>query len=965
MKSIESTGSVTLQELHNLILVPSVTDSFLFNDFYDVIKLDDSYLTQTNLFFFAYKFYDTTNGKITIMGATFDASYPSSGEAQQISPEYSRILSLSLHPLVNSTGFLLLYVAETSPEIFSIIVQIYYDSHLSSNLLIGIYSYTKNTFTGNTFQEGNIKVLGKSDGMFLIFYKTDTQDVKCQIIDPNSESSVLGLTIDLNTTIWTGSLNFTYLVGFAEQENSMYFMISLYDQGSPVLFLIVNFFLSDTPPYCLPTDIIQAPFLSTATLLLSIPLFQQQKDLILLIEGSVLGAYYMRKSPIIWCDSYDNTTLDCLTCDGASMRNSRTGKKCGETILKCEGYSDYNGNCDQCSTNPLYILSESKKLCASFIPNCTLYDDYDGTCKICSNDFPPLSSSDYFDSESQYQCTSLVTLNFISMQLGNYVQSGNSGSFDLIFLNDGFYFLYGMDWDFPNYNFYDQSLYVQILQSNTSSNVSLLTEKIGQKMSFFYDSLPAFMIYFKKMDRNNSFSVTMIIQTIPPDTNSTSNLTSLQMQIDPKTFNITMQAIPIKTFNQDVFVLNWEYNIQQYAMPNGDCLLIRVDNQTGVVIVVFEIYNNNYTKQKGTYYPPNYSIFDQLAGAYLDDELFLISKIINVTDKSTKKNYATVFLDFYDINLSDSVITLRSSQQVFTYTDDLNASNCALGFSWLYLSKILSSKTEKFFYLFWQQLMIVKNFYQKFNFDGVSLSSISQIDATEVKINLQDVSGDVALLADGRFVWVWVTNITYVLITPTIKFFISGESGSHILDQSGSFPHVAADEKLNSDNASAFVISFQKGSQLVSRYLRSLHIPNCQNYDDTLRACLNCFPNYILNSSNYCAPVIPNCLVQTGNFSEICEKCSSGFSLEDNQCNKSDTAALILKIVLPITFGLIMLVVAYFYYRKWKLQKIKDRADFKLLHIAEDENTINNCIRFSTKTFKTTNKKDSRITSTT
>jgi len=877
LKSIESTGSVTLQELHNLILVPSVTDSFLFNDFYDVIKLDDSYLTQTNLFFFAYKFYDTTNGKITIMGATFDASYPSSGDAQQISPEYSRILSLQLHPLVNSTGFLLLYVA---------------------------------------------------------------------------------------TTIWTGSLNFTYLVGFAE-ENSMYFMISLYDQGSPVLFLIVNFFLSDTPPYCLPTDIIQAPFLSTATLLLSIPLFQQQKDLILLIEGSVLGAYYMRKSPIIWCDSYDNTTLDCLTCDGASMRNSRTGKKCGETILKCEGYSDYNGNCDQCSTNPLYILSESKKLCASFIPNCTLYDDYDGTCKICSNDFPPLSSSDYFDSESQYQCTSLVTLNFISMQLGNYVQSGNSGSFDLIFLNDGFYFLYGMDWDFPNYNFYDQSLYVQILQSNTSSNVSLLTEKIGQKMSFFYDSLPAFMRYFKKMDRNNSFSVTMIIQTIPPDTNSTSNLTSLQMQIDPKTFNITMQAIPIKTFNQDVFVLNWEYNIQQYAMPNGDCLLIRVDNQTGVVIVVFEIYNNNYTKQKGTYYPPNYSIFDQLAGAYLEDELFLISKITNVTDKSTKKNYATVFLDFYDINLSDSVITLRSSQQVFTYTDDLNASNCALGFSWLYLSKILSSKTEKFFYLFWQQLMIVKNFYQKFNFDGVSLSSISQIDATEVKINLQDVSGDVALLADGRFVWVWVTNITYVLITPTIKFFISGESGSHILDQSGSFPHVAADEKLNSDNASAFVISFQKGSQLVSRYLRSLHIPNCQNYDDTLRACLNCFPNYILNSSNYCAPVIPNCLVQTGNFSEICEKCSSGFSLEDNQCNKSDTAALILKIVLPITFGLIMLVVAYFYYRKWKLQKIKDRADFKLLHIAEDENTINNCIRFSTKTFKTTNKKDSRITSTT
>ena len=46
--------------------------------------------------------------------------------------------------------------------------------------------------------------------------------------------------------------------------------------------------------------------------------------------------------------------------------------------------------------------------------------------------------------------------------------------------------------------------------------------------------------------------------------------------------------------------------------------------------------------------------------------------------------------------------------------------------------------------------------------------------------------------------------------------------------------------------------------------------------------------------------------------------------------------------MLPITFGLIMLFVAYFYYRGWKLQKIKVRADFKLLHIAEDENTIEN-----------------------
>ena len=237
--------------------------------------------------------------------------------------------------------------------------------------------------------------------------------------------------------------------------------------------------------------------------------------------------------------------------------------------------------------------------------------------------------------------------------------------------------------------------------------------------------------------------------------------------------------------------------------------------------------------------------------------------------------------------------------------------------------------------------MTLKNFYQKFNFDGVSLSSITQIDANEAKIDILDVPNDVAWLADGRFVLVWVENTTsYVFITPTIKFYISGEAGSHILEETGSFPHVAADEKLNSDNTSAFVISFQKGAQLVSRYLRSLHIPNCQNYDDTLRACLNCFPNYILSSSTFCAPVIANCLAQTGNFSEICQKCSSDFSLEGNTCVKSDVSSLILKIVLPITFGIIMLVIAYFWYRRWKLQKIKDRDDFKLLHIAEDENTI-------------------------
>ena len=63
----------------------------------------------------------------------------------------------------------------------------------------------------------------------------------------------------------------------------------------------------------------------------------------------------MRKSLIVYCNSYDNITLDCTACQGASMTISRTGKQCTETIVKCEVYSDYDDNCDQCTNNPLYI----------------------------------------------------------------------------------------------------------------------------------------------------------------------------------------------------------------------------------------------------------------------------------------------------------------------------------------------------------------------------------------------------------------------------------------------------------------------------------------------------------------------------------------------------------------------------------------------------------------------------------
>ena len=109
-------------------------------------------------------------------------------------------------------------------------------------------------------------------------------------------------------------------------------------------------------------------------------------------------------------------------------------------------------------------------------------------------------------------------------------------------------------------------------------------------------------------------------------------------------------------------------------MPNGNYLLISVDNQTGIVKVLFEIYNNNFTKQKGTYFPHNYSSDDQLAGEFLEDQLFLIGRIANVTDEQTNMNHSAVFLDFYEVDLLNSLINLKSSQQIFVFNNYLNSS---------------------------------------------------------------------------------------------------------------------------------------------------------------------------------------------------------------------------------------------------------------------------------------------------
>ena len=197
-------------------------------------------------------------------------------------------------------------------------------------------------------------------------------------------------------------------------------------------------------------------------------------------------------------------------------------------------------------------------------------------------------------------------------------------------------------------------LYFQIIQTNVSSDVSLISKKIEQKImniTLFNLYVPPLLRQFKKVDKNNNFSISTIFLSF-------TNLIYYQIQVDPKMFNITVQTSSINTISTNDYFTNLYHNIQQKAMPNGECFLIRAvnKNKSGHYddsIIVFEIYNNNCTKQKNKAFQTNYSFYDQLTGEFLEDELFLISRIVNITDESTQKNHSAIFFDFYKINLID------------------------------------------------------------------------------------------------------------------------------------------------------------------------------------------------------------------------------------------------------------------------------------------------------------------------
>ena len=143
-------------------------------------------------------------------------------------------------------------------------------------------------------------------------------------------------------------------------------------------------------------------------------------------------------------------------------------------------------------------------------------------------------------------------------------------------------------------------------------------------------------------------------------------------------------------------------------------------------------------------------------------------------------------------------------------------------------------------------------------------------------------------------------------------------------------------------NSSHFMISLRNENQLLTRLFSALEIENCQEYDDSLRKCVNCKDNFILVQSRdyspeHCTPVIDNCATQIGNDYETCAACTSGYILEGNQCTQKNVYALVLEIVLPIAILIIMIIIGIYTYYRWRTYKVINRTDIKLKHIDEDD----------------------------